>query len=147
MSDAASALVAMAELVCSAAEAPVHAPAAEVMVHIGVDALVAHPSSLAADPAAQDEDQVSRPTVDEVRLDDGPALSLACAQRLACDGRVRLTVHGNDGRTLDVGRWRRRPTTAQRLTLWQRDRGCAVPGCGRATFLHAHHVQAWSRGG
>lgn len=31
--------------------------------------------------------------------------------------------------------------------LWQRDRGCAMPGCDRQRFLYAHHVVAWAAGG
>lgn len=126
--DAAPALVTMAGLVRDAVAAPTHAPVADVVVHVDADVLTE-----VADGAA--------------RLDDGPAVTAAVARRLACDGRIRLAVHGSDGRTLDLGRWRRRPTAAQKTALWHRDRGCAVPGCGRTRFLHAHHVLAWSRGG
>ena len=80
-------------------------------------------------------------------LDDGSALTLAVVERLACDGGVRLTTHGSDGRTLDMGRRRRRPTARQLKALVRRDGRCAAPGCGRTRFLHAHHVVFWSRGG
>src|SRR5699024_1855016 len=68
-------------------------------------------------------------------LDDGPALSLAVIEKLACDGGIRLTTHASDGRTLDLGR-RRGPNGALLAALIRRDRGCAVPGCGRSRFLH-----------
>jgi hypothetical protein len=129
-SDAGKALVAMAELTRGAVEAPIHAPVADVIVHVGPDTLVA------GDAPSGD-----------ARLDDGPALAAACARRLACDARIRLAVDGSDGRTLDLGRWRRRPTSAQKTALWNRDRGCAVPGCTRRRFLHAHHVRPWAMGG
>jgi hypothetical protein len=80
-------------------------------------------------------------------LGEGSALTLAVVERLACDGGVRLTTHGSDGRTLDLGRRRRRPTSRQLKALRRRDGGCAVPGCDRSRFLHAHHVTFWSRGG
>lgn len=140
--DVAAALVTMAEAVCAAsrsADGPVYAPTADVVVHVSARTLVT---------GDEDADEDALPVAAAAtRLDDGPALSAACAQRLACDGRVRLAVHASDGRTLDVGRWRRRPTAAQKTALWHRDRGCAVPGCGRTRFLHAHHVTPWSRGG
>jgi hypothetical protein len=78
---------------------------------------------------------------------DGAAVPLAVVERLACDGAVRLTTHGSDGQTLDVGRRRRRPSARQAQVLLRRDGGCAVPGCERTRFLHAHHVVFWSRGG
>lgn len=81
------------------------------------------------------------------RLEDGPALWPALVQQLACDGRIQLSVDGPDGRTLDLGRRRRRPTNRQIVALWRRDHGCAVPGCGRTRFLHAHHVRPWALGG
>src|SRR5699024_6928722 len=39
------------------------------------------------------------------------------------------------------------PNGALLAALIRRDRGCAVPGCGRSRFLHAHHVIFWARGG
>jgi hypothetical protein len=155
--DRVGALVAMAEMVCAAVEAPVHAPVADVLVHVDAATLVSQPApgsrGTGSPTDAEHADTLPRDASGTgsapqgARTEDGPALAAACAQRLACDGRVALAVHGSDGRTLDVGRWRRRPTAAQRTALWLRDRGCAVPGCGRTRFLHAHHVTPWARGG
>jgi hypothetical protein len=132
-SNAAAALFTMAQLTRDAVAAPTHAPVADVVVH--VDA-----ATLLADGTREHEDGTAR-------LDDGPAITGALARRLACDGRVQLSVSGSHGRTVDLGRRRRRPTARQKAALWRRDRGCAVPGCHRTRFLHAHHVQSWARGG
>jgi hypothetical protein len=83
----------------------------------------------------------------EARLDDGPALVAASLRRLADDGRLRFAINAADGRTVDIGRARRIPSTGQLRALWRRDHGCAVPGCGRIKFLHAHHVVFWTNGG
>lgn len=107
---------------------------AEVLVHVDADVL----TRLRAE---------TKRGLARAHLDGGPALSLATIERLACDGGIRLTTHGSDGRTLDLGRRRRHPTPRQVSTLMRRDIGCTLPGCGRRRFLHAHHVRFWSRGG
>lgn len=138
-SEVGPALVTMAQVLRDAVAPPTHAPVADVVVHVDATTLTA--------PDAVDGIERTGTEQAEPRLDDGPALTATVARRLACDGRIALAVHGSDGRTLDVGRWRRRPTAAQKAALWRRDRGCAVPGCGRTRFLHAHHVRHWARGG
>ena len=135
--DLGPALVAAAELLCTELDAPVHAPAADVVVHVDADTLV---DSARSDCAAGE-------SASPARIDDGPALRDSVLQMLACDGRVQLAVHAADGRTLDLGRRRRRPSRRQLDALWRRDRGCAHPGCGRTRFLHAHHVTPWAAGG
>jgi Domain of unknown function (DUF222)/HNH endonuclease len=166
LSDLGPALIAAAELACTTYDAPIHAPGAEVVVHVDADAFVesarralsatgdpAESPAAAESAAAREPAETapsSRPEAPKLpagRLDDGPALTAATIQMLACDGRIRLSVDGPDGRTLDLGRRRRRPTNRQLVALWRRDRGCAVPGCGRARFLHAHHVRPWASGG
>lgn len=154
-SDLGPALVAMAELTSAIVEAPVHAPAADVLVHVEVRDLAAAFAEQPSDPAGQLEEQPFEPEHDapapadggQARLDNGPALGASTLRALACAGRIRMAVRASDGRTLDIGRASRRPTSRQLTALWHRDRGCAVPGCGRIRFLHAHHVLAWSRGG
>jgi hypothetical protein len=147
--DLGPALVAAGELLCTEVEAPVFAPAADVVVH--VDA-----ATLAQPPEADDarSTMTPRPTrLDPAaggtgaRIDDGPRLTPSILQMLACHARTQLCVHAPDGRTLDLGRRHRRPNRAQLDALWRRDRGCAHPGCGRTRFLHAHHVTAWAAGG
>lgn len=117
-----------------AASAGADGPVAEVLVHVDADVL----TRLRSEGSG---------VLARGHLDSGPALSLATIERLACDGGIRLTTHGSDGRTLDLGRRRRHPTPRQIATLMRRDVGCTLPGCGRRRFLHAHHVRFWSRGG
>ncbi len=122
------------QMAASAAGATVTAGPVEVEVHVDADLL----TRLRA--------EADRETA-RCHLEGGAALTLAVVERLACDGGVRLTTHGSDGRTLDMGRRRRRPSSRQLKALVRRDGGCAAPGCGRTRFLHAHHVVFWSRGG
>ena len=226
-SDLGSALVAMAEMVCSGLEAPIYAPTAEVIVEVDIDTLFeafaedgdhhpARPQSTEAAQKAPTTDQAEQAEQveqnDQVgqnadqnqpasgqrlayqgqpahegqskdyrdhssdsgqctsdaaatgsdrsagkvarhhgprlgRLSDGPALFAATLRKLIDDGRLRTAVLAKDGRTLDLGRAHRTASASQMLALWRRDRGCAVPGCGRIRFLHAHHVVFWSNGG
>jgi hypothetical protein len=174
-SDLAAALVAMAEMVCAADSAPVHAPAAEVVVTVDLQTLMDAFASDGPDPTSDDPDPTSDPAADTsdqtanasdpvadiprrderssdrtslgARLDDGPALAAATLRRLTDDGRMRLAVLGGDGQMLDLGRARRIPNAIQLRALWRRDHGCSVPGCGRTRFLHAHHVVFWANGG
>jgi len=112
---------------------PSAAPA-EVVVHVDADLLTGL------------REEADRGT-GRCHVEGGPALALSVVERLACDGAVRLTTHGSDGRTLDIGNRRRRPTPKQFAALRRRDGRCALPGCSRTRFLHAHHVTFWSRGG
>ena len=133
-SDLGPALVGAAELACTKSEAPIHAPGAEVVVHVDVDTFVQSACRTQAiddppDPASAATEATPTEATPAGRLEDGPALTAATVQRLACDGRVQLSVDGPDGRTLDLGRRRRRPTDCQLTALWRRDHGCTVPGC------------------
>jgi hypothetical protein len=147
--DLAPALAAAGDLMCTEVQVPMFAPAADVLVHVDIDTLVR--SGMAGKPACAEP--VPKKPLDPAvggegtRLDDGPALTAATLQLLACDGRMQLSVCAADGRVLNLGRRRRRPTRAQLAVLWRRDRGCAHPGCGRTRFLHAHHVVPWAVGG
>ena len=69
------------------------------------------------------------------------------ARRLACDAQVTLSVEGPDGSILDQGRARRDPTTAQRIEIARRDKGCRVPGCPYCEFTDVHHMRHWANGG
>jgi Domain of unknown function (DUF222)/HNH endonuclease len=171
--DLAPALVAAAELACTTVDAPVHAPAAEVVLHVDADTLVEavrqeqpvetaepEPSVVDGDARPSPKAPICPPAESPIatadpahrrtrpaRLEDGPALPTAVLAMLVCDSQIQLSVDGPDGRTLDLGRRRRRPTRRQLVALWRRDKGCAVPGCGRTRFLHAHHVRPWALGG
>jgi uncharacterized protein DUF222/HNH endonuclease len=172
--DLGPALIAMAEMVCTHLDSPVHAPAADVLVTVDIQTLAeAFADEPAKEEASDDESSGGEPSEDEssgvgpdpnpqpepqgesgsgwlhrhARLDDGPALAAASLRQLADDGRLRFAVNAADGRLLDVGRARRTPNASQLRALWRRDNGCAVPGCGRIRFLHAHHVVFWTNGG
>ena len=62
------------------------------------------------------------------------------ARRLACDADVVLSVEDRDGSILDQGRVRREPTTAQRVEIDRRDKGCRFPGCTYSEFTDVHHI-------
>jgi len=80
-------------------------------------------------------------------LDDGPGISPAAAQALACHATVSWMLHDHDGTLLDVGRRHRRATPALRRAVRERDKGrCQFPGCNsRRTDIH--HIVAWAKGG
>ncbi|MPZ59984.1 MAG: DUF222 domain-containing protein [Propionibacteriales bacterium] len=119
-------------MLCNDLEVPIHAPAADVVVHVDANTLAAAVRESGAGIG---------------HLDDGPGLDPLVLARLACDSRIQLSVHAPNGRTLDLGRRHRRPSSRHLAALWRRDRGCRMPGCDRTRFLHAHHVRAWARGG
>ncbi len=80
-------------------------------------------------------------------LEDGPALALDTARRLACDATVVGLVEGDDGEPLDIGRKTRSIPAAIARALNARDGGCRFPGCDRARFTEGHHVKHWADGG
>jgi len=80
-------------------------------------------------------------------LEDGPALALDTARRLACDSTVVGLVEGQDGEPLDIGRKTRSIPAAISRALKARDGGCRFPGCDRTRFCDGHHVVHWANGG
>jgi hypothetical protein len=93
---------------------------------------------------------VALPSDDEphrCELDDGPALALDTARRLACDATVVGLVEGEDGEPLDIGRKSRSIPPALNRALRARDGGCRYPGCDRTRFTEGHHVKHWADGG
>src|SRR5699024_8662824 len=91
------------------------------------------------------------------RLESGAALHPETARRLACDSGLVVHLHesgtappggwvrpnARPGRTVDLGRRRRLPSAALFRAMWDRDHGCAFPGCGRRRYLHGHHLVHW----
>jgi uncharacterized protein DUF222/HNH endonuclease len=116
----------------------------QVIVH--ADATV-----LAEPPASPEAAGVSAETPDvpaETRrshIEDGPALSAATVQRLACEATMTWMLHDHDGNLLDVGRRHRRPPPALRRAVRARyGARCQAPGCNsRRTDIH--HIVYWSR--
>jgi hypothetical protein len=80
-------------------------------------------------------------------LDDGPALAVDTARRLACDATIVGLVEGEDGEPLDIGRKSRSIPPALSRALRARDGGCRYPGCDRTRFCEGHHVKHWADGG
>ena len=80
-------------------------------------------------------------------LEDGPALALDTARRLACDASIVGIVEGEDGDPLDIGRKTRSIPLAISRALKARDRGCRFPGCDRTRFCDGHHIAHWANGG
>jgi hypothetical protein len=80
-------------------------------------------------------------------VEDGPAISVATAQMLTCTAVLSWMRHDHDGTLLDVGRRRRKPTTALRRAARERDHcRCRYPGC-ESRRVDLHHIQHWINGG
>jgi hypothetical protein len=114
----------------------------QVIVHVGPEALTTEPS---AHVPAETPGHPADPR--RCHLDDGPALSPATAQRLACAATITWMLHDHDGTLLDIGRRHRTPPPALRRAVRERDRcRCQFPGCNsRRTDIH--HIRPWARGG
>ena len=80
-------------------------------------------------------------------MEDGPAISLRTVRKMACAATLSWMLHDRDGTLLDVGRRRRRPTSALRRAARERDKcRCRFPGC-ESRRVDLHHIQYWSNGG
>jgi hypothetical protein len=124
-SNIAEAVVAMADAAATMTDMPEFAPGAEIVIHT-------------------DEENIET----DPHLDGGPALSDTDVDEAACGGSTRTVGHkGKRGVAMTWGRKRRLPTRALLRVLYERDRGCRHPGCGRTRHLHAHHVRFWRDGG
>jgi hypothetical protein len=87
-------------------------------------------------------------TTGAARLEGGPEIPDATAERLACDARVQALLNDRVGNRMYLGRARRLATPAQISALTVRDgAGCQFPGCTHTRHLHAHHVAHWLYGG
>jgi len=82
----------------------------------------------------------------EAELDAGPAISAETARRICCDSRFQVVVE-QGGKAIGLGRRMRTVPPWLARQLKRRDSGCRFPGCGRAHFLHAHHIVHWVDGG
>ena len=142
----ADALVLLAETFLSSAAGdgamrPGGAVPVELVVHVDAAALIADAN---ADPPAIDD--TPDPTRHHATLADGTAITIATAQRLACDAAVVRVSEDADGGARTLARRTRRISTTLRRALRVRDDGCRFPGCTNR-ITDAHHVLAWVRGG
>jgi len=125
----------------------------QVIVHVGSEVIT--PGGPAADPpGVSAETPAAAPPVpgdpaDPARchVEDGPAISVTTAQMIACSSTWSWMLHDSAGKLLDLGRRRRRPTTALRRAARERDKcRCRFPGC-ESRRVDLHHIQYWSTGG
>jgi len=73
-------------------------------------------------------------------------VSVATAQRIACDTGIIPIAFDTDGHIINVGREQRYHTPRQRIGLAARDGGCRADGCQRPPdFCEAHHIDEWLR--
>ncbi|GAB90642.1 hypothetical protein GORHZ_113_00230 [Gordonia rhizosphera NBRC 16068] len=126
----APAMVAMADTVHGVVDIPEIAPGAEIVVHTFAD----NNSEGDGDAALSDP-----------HLDGGPALAEIEVDEAQCGAAEREVTKNKRGAVLSWGRKRRQPTAAMIRAIFNRDAGCAHPGCGRTRHLHAHHVRDWDR--
>ena len=163
----------LAEKVAAADDPDVY----QVIVHVGTDVVTNPPPSTTAPRPPEPEDArppatpptdapadaaagVSAETPEPGRqvpghpahparchVEDGPAISVSTAQMVACTATLTWMLHDHDGTLLDVGRRRRRPTSALRRAARERDKcRCRFPGC-ESRRVDLHHIQYWSNGG
>ena len=81
---------------------------------------------------------------DRCEIEDGPAIPIETARRLACDASLVVILEDGRGEPLDVGRKTRTIPPALRRALASRDRGCVFPGCTHKRYVDGHHLQHWA---
>jgi hypothetical protein len=131
----------LAEKVASAGNSDIY----QVIVHVGSEALTTGPET---EPQASPGRPAGHPADPRrCHVEDGPAISPATAQRIACQATISWMLHDHAGNLLDVGRRHRTPPPALRRAVRERDRyRCQFPGCNsRRTDIH--HIVAWAKGG
>ncbi|TGN33657.1 DUF222 domain-containing protein [Aeromicrobium chenweiae] len=78
----------------------------------------------------------------------GTEVSVATAQRLACNAHLVTLYLDSDSRVVDLGMSKRLYDRYQRLALAARDGGCDWAGCDRPpAWCEAHHLTFWSEDG
>ena len=121
----------------------------QIIVHVDAETLVGAASDVASnDDDRSDGDGTPREAMPgRCELEDGPALAVETARRLACDASIVRIVEDGLGRPLDVGRKTRSIPPSIRRALQSRDAGCRFPGCTHTRFLDGHHIRHWADGG
>lgn len=80
-------------------------------------------------------------------VEHGPPLAAETVRRLACDASVVTITESADGEVIDIGRKTRSIPPSLRRALKARDQGCCFPGCTHRSFVDAHHIEHWAKGG
>ena len=76
------------------------------------------------------------------------SVSIATAQRHACEGGYVPIRFSDDGQSLNVGQTQRFHTARQRIAIAARDGGCLGPDCDRPpAWCEVHHIDEFSLGG
>lgn len=114
-----------------------------VVVHVDSQLL----SGSNPDTTVHSPDLTSAPAQGACQIQGVGGISVDTAARLACDAVVTTMVRSAGGAVLSHGRKHRLVQAAQRRALMVRDGQCRHPACHRTTYLQAHHVIHWSRGG
>jgi len=117
-------------------------------VHVGPEALTADGRTAPESTDVSAETPVGHPADPRrCHVEDGPAISPATAQAIACCATVSSMLHDHKGDPLDVGRRHRTPPPALRRAVRDRDRyRCQYPGCD-SRKVQIHHIRHWSKGG
>jgi hypothetical protein len=80
-------------------------------------------------------------------IENGPAISLAMLQMIACSATISTMLHDTGGNVLNVGRRSRKASPALRRAARERDRyRCRFPGC-ESRRVDLHHILFWANGG
>src|SRR5579859_6137074 len=127
----------------------------QVIVHVGTAAIT--PASARSAAEGGDVSAETPPTAPALpghpaeparcHVEDGPAISPAAAQMIACTATWTWMLHDSAGKLLDLGRRRRRPNAALRRAARDRDDcRCRFPGC-ESRRVDLHHIQYWSNDG
>lgn len=73
-------------------------------------------------------------------------VSVATAERIACDSGIVPILFDEGGQVVNVGREQRLHTPRMRQAIAARDGGCVVPGCARPPeWCEVHHINEWVR--
>ncbi|APX33775.1 hypothetical protein BH708_14840 [Brachybacterium sp. P6-10-X1] len=106
-----------------------------------------HPEGPEPDDPAPASPDVPAGTSQRCRVLGMGPLEARTAERLACTGKIAVSITDAGGEILHLGRSRRLATRGQRRALRLRDTVCSFPGCHQSRHLDAHHVVPWSEGG
>jgi hypothetical protein len=122
-----------------------------VRITMTADELVRKVSEHAGADTGQTEDTMhgSGEVTGVAMIDGHPELiSASTARRYLCNQGALPVVLGGDSVPLDLGRTKRLFSSAQRIALAIRDRGCRWPECDRPpSWTESHHINEYQHGG
>jgi 5-methylcytosine-specific restriction endonuclease McrA len=123
----------------------------QVIIHAGTGAITgAGEPGVSAEtpevrPLAFPQSHTAYPWRSEV--EDGQAVDQATLRMIACNATISTMLHDENGTVLNAGRRTRKPPTALRRAVRERDRyRCRFPGC-ESRRVDLHHILFWANGG